>query len=250
MSGSGLLPQGWMTGALTRAKDWLVEPVESDEAAPGEPLPATPGPLFREPARPVVAVVALAPRCGASTLARWLAAELAGRDPEGAAIVLSPLPSGAGSLRGGSAARLGRALAARDIGPVRAAGRLCLLDASEQSALTVAATCLAPLVVDGGYGASAASLTSIADHVVLVAGPSVEPSLAAVMAASLARIGPEPFVVVNRVDEPGRWEERPGLLLPSSRLAARRAAAGRPAGGALGAGVTQIADVCEGSVWG
>lgn len=249
MSGPGLLPPGWMTGALTRAKDWLVEPVESDGPATGEPVAALPEPLFREVAHPVVAVIALAPRCGASTLARWLGAELAGRDPEGAAIVLSPRPSGAGSLRGGSAARLGRALSARDIGPVRAAGRLCLLDASEHSALTVAATCLAPLVIDGPYGASAASLTSVADHVVLVAAPSVEPSLAAVMAASLARSGPEPFVVVNRVDEPGPWEDRPGLLLPSSRLGARRAAAGLPAGGALGVAVAQIADACEGSSW-
>lgn len=249
MSGAGLLPPGWMTGALSRAKDWLVEPVEREELPVGEPAPALPEPLFREPAHPVVAVIALAPRCGASTLARWLGAELAGRDPEGAAIVLSPRPSGAGSLRGGSAARLSRALSARDVGPVRAAGRLCLLDASDQSPLTVAATCLAPLVIDGAYGASAASLTSVADHVVLVAVPSVEPSLAAVMAASVARIGPEPLIVVNLADEPGRWEDRPGLLLPSSRLGARRAAAGRPPGGALGVAVAQIADACEGSLW-
>ena len=249
MSGAGLLPPGWMTGALSRAKDWLVEPVEAGEQAVGEPAPALPEPLFREPAHPVVAVIALAPRCGASTLARWLGAELAGRDPEGAAIVLSPRPSGAGPLRSGSVASLDRALAARRIGPVRAAGRLCLLDAAEHSPLTVAATCLAPLVIDGGHGASAAGLTSLADFVVLVAVPSVEPSLAAVMAASLARTGPEPFVVVNRADEAERWEDRPGLLLPSSRLGARRAAAGRAPGGALGVAVARIADACEESVW-
>lgn len=250
MSAAGLLSPGWVAGALTRAKGWLVEPAESAEPGLGKSGVGLPEPLFTESVHPVVAVIALTPRCGASTVARWLAAELARRDAEGAAIVLTPRPSGAGSLRGAPAARLGDALTSRGIGPVRTAGRLCLLDASEHSTLTVAATCLAPLVVDGAYGASAASLTAVADHVVLVAGPSVEPSLASVMAANIARTGPEPLVAINRADEPGRWDGRPGLFLPNSRLWARRASAGRPPGGSLGVAMAQLADACEGSPWG
>jgi hypothetical protein len=270
-------PTGAIGVALTRARDWLVVPAEEAEAAPV--APAAPSPtasieqLTLEPpsraehaeearvavpadaavepsVRPIVAVVALAERCGATTVARWLAAELAARDADGAAVVLGALTGGAApAVRSAGAGRLARALLERDLEAAEVAGRICLVDEAEHSALTVAATCLAPVVIDGGHGLAAGPVASMADHTVLVASPAVEPSLAAVVAASLAQSGPEPIVVVNRADEPGRWAERPALLLPSSRIGARLATAGRPARGSLGAAMAELADACEGSLW-
>ena len=54
------------------------------------------------------------------------------------------------------------------------------------------------MVLDVGEPAQAAAAASLADHVVLVAGPDAEPSLAAVVAESLAAVGPAPVIVVNR----------------------------------------------------
>ncbi len=285
MSPAGSTPAGWVGVALTRARDWLIVPAD-DATAPVLAAAADPSgptieqltleppvraehaerfaagaapaptfePAFEPPVRPIVAVVALTERCGATTVARWLAAQLAARDAEGAAMVLEA-PEGRAAppnlaVRSAGAGRLARALEERDLGAARVAGRLCLLDAAEHSALTVAATCLAPLVIDGGQGLAAGPVASMADHTVLVASPAVEPALAAVVAASLARSGPEPLVVVNRADDPGRWAERPAILLPSSRLGVRLAAAGRSPRGAAGRAVAELADACEGSLWG
>ncbi len=84
---------------------------------------------------------------------------------------------------------------------------------------------------------------SLCDAVVLVADPACEPSLAAVLAESLRRVGPEPVVALNR-DRDGdvRWEGRCALRLPDSRMGAQLALAGREARGELGRAVAELAD--------
>jgi hypothetical protein len=215
-----------------------------------EALPVDEAPLAAAapPARPVVAVLALAPRCGATTLALWLAAALAIRDPDRVGIVSTPARHGAAALRTPAAVRTSRALAARGLEPVRTTGRLCLLDASH-SPLSIAATYLAPLVIDAGHGPTADPALSVADHVLLVASPAIEPALADVVAQRVAGAAPDPIVVLNRAVEADRWDGRADVVLPESRLAAQRASAGREPRGAIGDLVARLADELEGSLW-
>ena len=80
---SALLARGGLLAtALARVEDFLLEPAEPR-------LEESPASSLR---RPVVAVFGLARHCGATTVARALAAELAARDA-GAAAVSSPMPA-------------------------------------------------------------------------------------------------------------------------------------------------------------
>ena len=194
--------------------------------------------------RPVVAVIGLRRGCGATTLARALAVELAARDPARAAAVCGRAPSGPAPLRSAAAARLARTLSAVAPGGSRAAGRLCLVETEQLLALTAAAMDVAPLVLDVRAGAPAAAAASLADHVVIVAPSGLEPSLAAVVVASLARVGPEPICVVNRARDPGPWTGRAAVLLPETRLGARLAGAGHGTRGAFGRALAELADRC------
>lgn len=192
--------------------------------------------------RPVVAVVGLRPGCGASTVAQALAVELAGNDTAKAAavcrgaVVRAPVP------RSAAAARLARTLAGVAPGRTRAAGRVCLVDSTHHLAVTAAAMDIVPLVLDVPH--EPGGPLSLADHVVLVAPPAAEPALVAVVAASLAREGPEPLCVVNRVREPDRWSGRPVIVLEESRLGARLAAMGQAVRGTLGPGMEELAASC------
>ena len=225
-----------LASALARGEAWLLKPVE-----PAEPIPAP----VELRSRPVVAVVGLAPRCGGTTLARALAGELGRRDGNGAGAVAGQSSEGAIPLAGASTARLARALGALGGASVRTSGRLCLLSAGDLTEIAVATKHLAPLVIDVEHGGAAGVAASLADHVALVSGPSTEPALTAVVAASLARIGPEPLVVLNRVSDSEPWEGRDVHLLPESRAGARLALAGRDPRGEFGGAVTALADRCE-----
>jgi hypothetical protein len=100
-------------------------------------------------------------------------------------------------------------------------------------------------VVEVPHGNDASEAAALADVTVLVAAGDTEPSLAAVVGASLARTGPEPIVVTSR---PGPDDDRPdsGVIeLPDARLASRIALAGREPPGALGAALAELADRCE-----
>ncbi len=231
--------RGLLTTALAKAGAWLVEPAES-ACAPLE---------IR--ARPAVAVVGLAPGCGTTTVARALAVELAVRDPSGAAVVAGEDPGGAVRLGSAAAGRLARALGEPESGGLRTVGRLCLVASSTPARLTAALRHLAPVVFDVTYGGAAGVPASLADHVLLVAAPGVEPALATVVAASLSRIGPEPRLIVNRAEEPGPWAERAAFLLGESRAGARLACAGRQPRGRLLEDLAQVAHTCEmpGSTW-
>jgi hypothetical protein len=214
-----------------------------------------PPPLAPSLRRPLVAVVALAARTGATTVARALAAELAVRDPGGAAAVASlgegpPRSPGAASLLlagppTAAARRLAWALRASLGAPARAAGRLALVSTSEPAALRGAGSHLAPVVIDVPAGEASESVAFEADHVLLVASPKVEPALAVVAAAALGRLGSEPTLVLNRVPDPGEWLEHPAHRLPESRAGARVALAGRESRRGLGPAVAALADRCE-----
>jgi hypothetical protein len=228
-------------GLLSAVADFLVEPLE-----PAAPMGAEAELDWMRIARPVVAVAGLAPRCGTTTVARALAAELALRDEGGAAIVSTEAVSGGGIPLGTPAAgRLGRAVQRSLPSQTRAVGRICLTVAGpDQATLVDAARDLAPLVLDVGDPAQTSVAASLVDAIVLVGGPGTEPSLAAVLAESLCRVGPEPVVVLNRDrDADERWEDRCALRLPDARMGAQLALGGREARGELGRAIAGLADL-------
>jgi len=231
--------RGLLTAALATAGSWLLEPAEP-QVEPEPPVAAGPS--------PVVAVFGLAARCGATTVARGLGAELAGRSHDGACAVSGSGAAGAIPLGTPAAARLARALAALTPTRPRASGRLCLLESDDPLGLADLARGLAPLVLDAGRAPGGAH-ASVADRVVLVAGPGVEPSLALAVAGTVSRVAARPLVILNRPRRTGdgaeRWAEAADLVLPESRTAAQLAMGGREPRGAFGRGVAELADLCE-----
>jgi hypothetical protein len=217
------------------------EPVAEAHAV-AEPAVAEPAKAVELPARPVVAIIGLAPGCGATTLARALAATLARRDHSGAAVVASPKEAVGSNLSTRPASRLAARVGA-SAAPARATGRLCLTGTADPAGLTHSIARLAPLVLDlPPSDAAAASLAQIA--IVNAAGDS-EPALAELAARTLAAGGTQTLTVVTSADDQGRWEGRALLALPRSRLGARLASAGWEPRGAFGAAVARIADACE-----
>ena len=228
---------GLVATALGAAVDWLIEP--ADEAVEPEVVPAPPA------LRPVVAVVGLAPRCGVTTVARGLGAELAARDPAGACVVAGDQGRAGPRLGLPTAARLANRLAGALAGAeTRAHGRLCLVGEADRSAIARAAASLAPVVLDVSDPAQAGAAASLAHATVLVAAPATEPALAALVADRLARVGPEPVVALSRAAAGERWPART-VGLPESRLGAQLAAAGRRPRGELGLALAALADQCD-----
>lgn len=235
--------RGAVASALTAAAGWLVEPAEpvaEDATAPAGPAE-----------RPVVAVIGVAPASGATVVARALGAELAARDEDGACAVTAPTAGGSVPLGLPAAGRLARWLAPATGLRTRACGRLCLIECDDGAALASAVLYRAPLVLDVSDARETALAAALADTVVLVAAPRAEPSLAAVMAESLARIGPEPLIVLNRAPaddsapEAERWSGRASAALPESRMGAQLALAGREPRGELGRAVGELVDRIE-----
>jgi hypothetical protein len=228
---------GVLATTLARVEDFLLEPADRVDHEPPAP-PAQP---------PIVTVVPLAPRCGATTVARGLAATFATRGTLDAAIVCGPTSSVAFAIQTGGAARLARSVGDFVDAPYRVSGRLCLVEGDARIARAAALRSQAPLVIDVPHGADASEAAALADITVLVAAAETEPALASVVGASLARSGPAPIVVIGR---PG--EEEPAapaaVELPESRLGSRIALAGREPPGALGAAVAELADRCEESL--
>lgn len=240
MSANRLRGRGVLATALSAAADWLVEPADGcPNGSDAYPAPVE--------ARPVVAVVGLSARCGATTVARSLGAQLAARDPGGACAVTSTSPSGRAPLGLPAAAHLARELAPVADGQARACGRLCLVvEGINRGALAAAVRYLAPLVIDVDIRADAPGAAAIADHVVMVGSPSTEPALAAVVGQSLSQVGPRPLTVLNRAGaNEERWAGRTELELPESPMGARVVLAGREPRGALGRAVGELADRCE-----
>jgi hypothetical protein len=175
-----------------------------------------------------------------TVVARALAAELAVRDPDGAAVVCSDARPAGIPLATQAATRLARTL--EDVpgaGP-RAVGRLCLTNADPQR-VTGTARYHAPVVIDAGSEALGGAPAAVADRVVIVTTRDVEPALARVASECVARIGAQPVVVLNRAPH-----DQPGLFaLPNSAVGARLALGGREARGELGRAVAELADLLE-----
>jgi hypothetical protein len=214
--------------------------VESFFLEPVAPPPATDA---SEPVelRPVISVFGLARGCGATVVARALAAELAIRDPCGAAAVACEATPAAIPLATRAATRVARVLADVPGAVPRALGRLCLVAGADPLRLADTARHHAPLVIDAGSEALGGAPVSVADRTVLVTKADLEPSLARVAAQCIARVGAPPIVVLNRAPH-----GRPGLFaLPNSTLGARLALGGREARGELGRAIAELADLCE-----
>jgi hypothetical protein len=260
-----------LSAALTAARDFLLDPLEPADTF----LTAAPG------RRPVVSVFGLARGCGSTVVSRALAVELAARDAGGASAVTCEARASAIPLATHEASRLARALDGVP-GRVRAVGRLCLVAGAEPAALVEGVRGLSPLVIDAGATVLGGVPACVADSTVLVTTPALEPALARVAAECVARVGPEPILVVNRAREgvvipaaeavtnpageggdeagvvnpageggaesggaTGRASPRP-LLLPESRMGAHLALGGREARGELGRAIAALADRCEG----
>ncbi len=106
-------PRGLAGAALSAAGSWLLEPADPEAV----PTTRVAGP------RPVIAVFGLAPGCGTTMVARALAAELAARDPAGAAAVSCELPGSGMAVATPAATRLARSLADVPGAATRAVGR-------------------------------------------------------------------------------------------------------------------------------
>jgi hypothetical protein len=232
---------------LARATAWLLDPPAAVRTADSDARPRLA--LAPEPAeppeppssrRPIVAVLGLAPRAGASTIARALAARLAALDLGGAAVLHTPEPPRT-ALPAPAASRLARAVAAAGLDGVRAAGRLCLLPASEPLA-PIAAQRAAPLVADVAHGMPADGAVALSDHVVLVCPADLEPALALAVEAALRGDGHAVTVVLNRVVGEPPGELAHALAVPEARLAAQLTVACRDPRGALGAVAAELAE--------
>jgi hypothetical protein len=218
---------GWLSALVAQVSDYVFEEIE--DAAQPQPTELKP--------QPVVAVVAAAPRSGATTVARLLAAELAARG-DGAAVVVTSGSARRSAPPSRAAIRLATALSG--VGTAQAVGRLCVLAPSE--ALVNAARYLAPVVLDLPADGSAAGVACVADRIVVVAAASGEPAL---LDAVAAVVGGGAIKVANRAVDPAGWADRADFLLPDSRLGARAAAVGTRAIGSLGPAVGALADAVE-----
>ena len=226
-----------VTSLLRRAGEWLVEPAPDACPAPARPLTVVPPRSY-----PLVGVVGLARRCGATTLARALAAELASRHG-GAAVVASPARPAVVALGSSApAARLAEAL--EQLGDRRAAGRLCLTACTDAELLAAATREMAPTVMEVEPGCAALDAARVLDRMLLVASPNLEPALAAAVAETIAAVAEPPVVAVNKAGDSGPWMVHADVLVPDSRVGARLALAGREPRGWLGRAIEQIADLC------
>jgi hypothetical protein len=225
-------PLGVLAGAAVAVESFFLEPVA--------PIAASDAVAILE-RRPVVTVFGLARGCGSTVVARALAAELASRDPSGAAAVSCDERPGGIPLATQAAMRLARALEDVAGSFPRAVGRLCLVGGADPRALSDTARHHAPLVIDAGSDALAGAPASLADHTVIVTKQEIEPALARLGAECVARVGPAPVTVLNRAphDQPG------ALALPNSPLGARLALGGREARGELGRAVADLADLLD-----
>lgn len=236
-AGSGALlarRRGILAAAAAAVDAFLLEPAE----------PRTQTSVSVPPEqRPVICVFGLARGCGATVVARALAAELASRDPAGAAAVCCEARAAGIPLATHAASRLASALEDVPGASPRAVGRLCLVAGADPLALSDTARHFAPLVIDAGSAALGGAPASVADHTVLVTTEAVEPALARVGAECIARVGPVPVVVLNRAPH----DQTGSLALPNSPLGAQLALGGREARGELGRAIADLADLCEGS---
>jgi hypothetical protein len=127
-------------------------------------------------------------------------------------------------------------------------GRLCLTDVRDFGALASLWRGVAPLVLDVPADLPPRGAASISDLTVFVAPGEGEPALAELACRAVAGGDRRSLIVVNRPDEPERWEGRTALALPHSRSASRLALAGWAPRGAFGAVVAELGSLCEAAI--
>jgi hypothetical protein len=223
---------GPLATAAAAVESFFLEVAEADPAAESSQPPEQ---------RPVVCVFGLARGCGATVVARALAAELALRDPAGAAAVACDARPGGVPLATQAATRLARVLEDVPGAARRAMGRLCLVGGADPLRLADTARHHAPLVIDAGSDAIGGALASVADRTLIVGTSGVEPALARVGAECVSRVGPAPIVVLNRAPH----DQHGAVALPNAAIGARLALGGREARGELGRAIADLADLCE-----
>jgi hypothetical protein len=224
--------RGLLAAAAAAVESFFLEPVAPPPVADSAEPPEQ---------RPVVCVFGLARGCGTTVVARALAAELAVRDPGGAAAVCSDAHPGGIPLATHAATRLAQVLEDVPGAVPRAVGRLCLVRGADPLRLCDAARHHAPLVIDAGSAALGGAPASVSDRTIIVTTQAVEPALARLGAECIARVGPAPVVVLNRAPHDGAG----CFALPNSPLGARLALGGREARGELGRAIAELADLCE-----
>jgi hypothetical protein len=239
-----------LASLIERAAAFLVEPADpSDRPGAGHPPlrlvadhgdPVERAVPYRGPLAPMVAVLALAPRAGASTIARALAGYLARVDGNGAAVLSTADPPRAG-IAGRAAARLARDFADTGFEGFRAVGRACIAPAAEPLA-ELAAHRQEPLIADLGHSAPTEAAVALADHVVLVVPPDIEPALATTVEASLRADERSLSLVVNRALGDPPPELGHALVVPEARLPAQLASACRDPRGPLREVATELAE--------
>ena len=214
--------------------------VESFLLEPAEPRPAS-DPSVPPEQRPVICVFGLARGCGATVVARALAAELAARDPAGAAAVCCearPVGHPARHARRHAAGARPRGRAGRD---ARAPWAACASSgARTRSRCRDTARHVAPLVIDAGSAALGGAPASVADRTVLVSPGGGAGACAGRRGMRRAR-GSRPIVVLNRAPH----DQSGAMALPNSPLGAQLALGGREARGDLGRAIAELADLCE-----
>jgi hypothetical protein len=224
--------RGLLTSAAAALEAFFLEPVAPPAASDAiEPLER----------RPVVSVFGLARGCGATAVARALAAELASRDPSGSAAVSCVSRPAGIPLATHAAARLARVLEDVPGAFPRAVGRVCLVGDVDLLRLSDTARHHAPVVIDAGSEALGGAPASVADRAIIVMKQEHEPALARVGAECVARVGPSPVIVLNRAPH----DQRGALALPNSPMGARLALGGREARGNLGRAIAELADLLE-----
>jgi hypothetical protein len=245
---------GIVAATLARIEDFLLEPAEPTQQAECGAVVETVPPQPHGP-RPVIAVFGLARRCGATTVARALAAELAARDPDGAGAVASPAASGGLRLATPAARALAERLEDVPGAATSAVGRLCLVEGADRDALVECARHYAPLVLDPGH-VEIGDERRATDRILLVTTPRLERALAAAAVACLRRGRAEPVLVVNMVRAapasasaavPARVPAigaAAAIQLPFSRTGAQLALGGRQPRGELGRAVAALAELC------
>lgn len=222
---------------LRRAGEWLVEPAPDSTPRRAQHLIAVQPPRF-----PLVGVVGLARRCGATTVARALAAQLAARHGGAAVVASATRPAVVPLGSSAPAAELAETLAPLE--DRRAAGRLCLATCGDAELLASTTRDVVPAVMEVEPGCAALDAARVLDRMLLVASPDLEPALAAAVAETIAAVAEPPVIVVNKARDHGPWLVHAHVLVPDSRVGARLALAGREPRGWLGKAVEQLADLC------
>jgi hypothetical protein len=218
-----------LAGGLQRVGAYLLEP--PPQSAPPEIEIRTREPA---PARADVLVLGLTRRCGVSTLARGLAAQLGAGGAQGHVVTLRA--PGDGSSRGHAS---------------RGGGYVWDLPGGLHDPAEVAEYGRLVGRLAGGSGVvwdvPATELQRVRElepslTVLVVPGQS-QPALAELVAETLRERLPELLVVANRVRSSERWSGLAAICVPDSRLGALLAARGRRPGGRMGEALARLAEL-------